>query len=205
MMAIRPDRLLIGGVWWKGFPMYDSTRQRLLEVFKARAVSFGRFTLASGKESTYYVNSKKALFHSETVALLGDVLWEMTEDLDVQAIGGLEVGAIPMATAALLRYHEEGRSLEGFFVRKQVKGHGSQERVEGVLEPGWRVAMVDDVLTTGGSVLQAIEEVERIGARVATVICIVDRLEGARERLTPRYDYRPIFTIRDFGIEPPPS
>jgi orotate phosphoribosyltransferase len=183
--------------------MLDPTRQRLLEVFKSRAVSFGRFTLASGKESTYYVNSKKALFHSETVALLGDVLWEMTQDLDVQAIGGLEIGAIPMATAAALRYHEEGRSLEGFFVRKQAKAHGSQERVEGVLEKGWRVAMVDDVLTTGGSALQAIEEVERVGAKVATVICIVDRLEGARERLAPRYDYRPIFTIRDFGIEPP--
>src|SRR5262249_25444724 len=116
--------------------MLDPTRQRLLEVFKSRAVSFGRFTLASAKESTYYVNSKKALFYSETVALLGDVLWEMTQDLDVQAIGGLEVGAIPMATAAVLRYHEEGRSLEGFFVRKQAKAHGSQERVEGVLEKG---------------------------------------------------------------------
>jgi orotate phosphoribosyltransferase len=183
--------------------MLDPTRQRLLEVFKSRAVSFGRFKLASGKESTYYVNSKKALFYSETVALLGDVLWEMTQDLDVQAIGGLEVGAIPMATAAVLRYHEEGRSLEGFFVRKQAKAHGSQERVEGVLEKGWRVVMVDDVLTTGGSVLQAIEEVERVGAKVATVICIVDRLEGASERLAPRYDYQPIFTIRDFGIDPP--
>ena len=127
----------------------------------------------------------------------------MTKDLNIEAIGGLEVGAIPMATAAAVRYHQEGRPLEGFFVRKQAKAHGSQERVEGVLKPGMRVAVIDDVLTTGGSVLQAIEEVEKVGAEVVLVTCIVDRLEGAREKLTPRYDYRPMFTIRDLGIEPP--
>lgn len=183
--------------------MADSTRERLLNLFRERAVSYGKFTLASGKESTYYINSKKAIFHSETVWLLGDVLWEMTRDLNIEAAGGLEVGAIPMAAALAQRYHQEGRTLEGFFVRKQAKSHGSQERIEGILQPGSRVAMLDDVLTTGGSVMQAITEVEKIGAEVATVICIVDRLEGARDLLAPRYNYLPIFTIRDFGIEPP--
>jgi orotate phosphoribosyltransferase len=180
-----------------------SSRQRLLELFKARAVSFGRFTLASGKESTYYINSKKALFHSEAVALLAEALYDLTHDLDIQAVGGLEVGAIPMATATVLRYHQAGRELEGFFVRKQAKAHGSQERIEGVLPPGARVAIVDDVLTTGGSALQAVQEVERAGGKVVVVVCIVDRLEGAREVFAPKYEYRPIFTIRDFGIEPP--
>ncbi|HMF19355.1 MAG TPA: orotate phosphoribosyltransferase [Gemmataceae bacterium] len=183
--------------------MANVTRNRLLHLFRERAVSFGKFTLASGKESTYYINSKKAIFHSETVWLLGDVLWNMTRDLNVQAAGGLEVGAIPMAAAMAQRYHQEGRALEGFFVRKQAKSHGSQERIEGILRPGCRVAMLDDVLTTGGSVMQAITEVEKIGAEVAAVICIVDRLEGAHELLAPRYNYLPIFTIRDFGIEPP--
>jgi orotate phosphoribosyltransferase len=183
--------------------MNDGPRRRLLELFKARAVSFGSFKLASGKESAYYINSKKALFHSECVALLGEALWDLTRDLDIQAIGGPEVGAIPMATAAVLSYHAHGRTLEGFFIRKQAKGHGSQERVEGVLPPGARVAVVDDVLTTGGSVLQALAEVEKAGATVAGVVCIVDRLEGARELLAPRYTYRPLFTIRDLGIEPP--
>jgi orotate phosphoribosyltransferase len=182
--------------------MPESSRARLLELFKSRAVSFGRFTLASGKESSYYINSKKVLFQSEAVWLLADVLWDLTRDLDIQAAGGLEVGAIPMAAALAQRYHHDGRALEGFFVRKEVKGHGSQERIEGVLRPGSRVAVLDDVLTTGGSVLQAIAEVERAGAQVAAVLCIVDRLEGARELLAPRYTYRPIFTIRDLGIEP---
>jgi orotate phosphoribosyltransferase len=173
-----------------------------LELFKARAVSFGQFTLASGKTSTYYINSKKALFNGEVVALLGGVLWDLTRDLNLQALGGLEVGAIPMAAAAALRYHQEGRSLEGFFVRKQPKGHGTQDRIEGLVKPGFRVAVVDDVFTQGTSVLQAIAEVERVGAEVVAVICIVDRLEGARERLASQYHYLPIFTIRDFGIEP---
>src|SRR5947209_15003044 len=167
--------------------MSSPSRARLLELFKARAVAFGRFTLASGKESSYYINSKKALFHSEAAALLGEALWHTTKDLDIQAIGGLEVGAIPMATAAVVRYHQAGRPLEGFFVRKEAKAHGSRERIEGVLPPGARVAMVDDVLTTGGSVMQAITEVEKAGATVATVICIVDRLEGAHELLAAKY------------------
>jgi orotate phosphoribosyltransferase len=182
--------------------MSIASHQRLLQLFKDRAVQFGKFKLASGRESTYYVNSKKALFHSETVALLGEVLWDLTRDLNIQAIGGLEVGAIPMATAAVLQYHLYGRELEGFFVRKEAKAHGSRELVEGLLPKGARVAVVDDVLTTAGSVVQAITAVEQAGAEVVVVICIVDRLEGARERLTPRYNFLPIFTIRDFGIEP---
>jgi orotate phosphoribosyltransferase len=181
--------------------MSIESRKRLLELYKSRAVSFGKFTLASGKESTYYINSKKVLFNAEAVWLLGDVLWDMTNDLEIQAIGGLEVGAIPMATAASLHYHMHGRALEGFFVRKQAKEHGTQQRVEGVVRPGDRVVVIDDVFTQGVSVQQAIDEVEKLDAKVVAVSCIVDRLEGARERLADRYNYRPIFTIHDLGIE----
>ncbi|MCI0379848.1 MAG: orotate phosphoribosyltransferase [Gemmataceae bacterium] len=179
----------------------SEARSRLLQVFKERAVMFGKFTLASGKVSNYYINSKKAIFYSEAVWLLGEALWEVTKDLDIHAAGGLEVGAIPMAAVLAQRYHQAGRPLEGFFVRKEAKSHGSQERIEGVLKPGMRVAVLDDVLTTGGSVLQAVEEIEKAGAQVAAVVCIVDRLEGARQALK-QYDFRPLFTIRDFGIEP---
>lgn len=179
-------------------------RDRLKELFRQRALQFGDFTLASGRKSTYYVNSKKVLFHAEAISLLGDLIYEATQDLDFQAIGGLEVGAIPMAAAALTSFHRNGRSLEGFFVRKQAKEHGSKERLEGQVKSGDRVVVIDDVLTTGGSVIQAIEVVEAAGAAVARVVCICDRLQGAREVLA-KYDFRPLFTIRDFGIDPTPA
>jgi orotate phosphoribosyltransferase len=178
----------------------DPGLARLLKLYRDRAFSFGDFTLASGQKSTYYINSKKVLFHSEALALLGEQLYRHTCDLPLAALGGLEVGALPMAAAVVLAYHAHGREMEGFFVRKQAKSHGSKERVEGVaLKPGDAVAVIDDVLTTGDSAMQAIQAVEEQGARVARVVCVVDRLQGARERLA-KYDYRPIFTVRDFGI-----
>jgi orotate phosphoribosyltransferase len=180
------------------------TRLRLQELFRERALQFGTFTLASGKTSSYYVNSKKVLFHAEAITLLGELLADATADLAYDAIGGLEVGAIPMAAAALVALHRRGRNIEGFFVRKLAKAHGSQERLEGKLLPGQRVVVIDDVLTTGGSVLQAIEVVEAAGATVARVVCICDRLQGAAAALA-RYDYQPLFTIRDFGIDVPTS
>src|ERR1700756_2473295 len=152
------------------------SRIRLLELFKSRAVFFGQFTLASGKQSPYYINSKKAIFNAEAVWLLGDVLYQMTNKLKIQAIGWPEVGSIPMPCAAAMRYHEQGQNIEAFYVRKQAKSHGTRDMMEGVVRPGDRVAVVDDVLTTGGSVMQAIQEVEHVGAKVAVVLCIVDRL-----------------------------
>lgn len=174
---------------------------RLKELYARRAIAFGDFTLASGKKSTYYINSKKILFHAEAVALTGELLYEATKDLNAEAIGGLEVGAIPMAAAAALSYHQHGRTIEGFFVRKEPKKHGSKEMVEGVVSPGQGVVVVDDVLTTGGSALQAVKEMEKFGCKVLRVVCVVDRLQGAAEALAG-YDFRPLFTIKDFGINP---
>lgn len=178
-----------------------SSRDRLKELFLSRALKFGDFTLASGKKSSYYINSKKVLFHAEAITLLGELLYEATKDLEFQAIGGLEVGAIPMSAAALTAFHRAGRPMEGFFVRKQAKSHGSKELVEGQVNAGDKVVVIDDVLTTGGSVVQAIDAVEAVGATVLRVVCICDRLQGAAEALA-KYDYRPLFTVRDFGVKP---
>ena len=178
-----------------------SPRDRMKELFRERALQFGDFTLASGKKSNYYVNSKKVLFHAEAITLLGELLADATADLAFDAIGGLEVGAIPMAAAALTALHRRGKPVEGFFVRKQVKGHGGKERLEGLVKSGDRAVVIDDVLTTGGSVLQAIEVVEAVGATVVRVVCICDRLQGAADALK-NYDFKPLFTVRDFGIEP---
>jgi orotate phosphoribosyltransferase len=172
---------------------------RLRDLLLSRAFSFGDFTLASGKKSSFYINSKKILFHSEAIALLGQAFLERLHDLDIQAVGGLEVGAIPLTTAIVAEAHRHGLALEGFFVRKAVKEHGSKERIEGVLPAGARVAIVDDVLTTGGSALQAVQEVEKAGATVVAVLCIVDREEGARD-VFANYVYRPLFTLTDLGI-----
>src|SRR5207245_9840294 len=98
-----------------------------------------------------------------------------------------------------LHYQMHGSPLEGFFVRKEAKDHGSRQRIEGFVQPGFRVAVIDDVFTQGTSVLQAIAEVERLGAEVVAVSCIVERLDGERENGTPRYNYVPIFTILDLG------
>lgn len=177
------------------------SRLRLLEVFKERAFSFGEFTLASGKTSNYYVNSKKALFNSEVASLLGDVLYDEVKAMPIEAAGGLEIGAIPMVTTLAQTFHRHGRALEGFFVRKAIKDHGSREPIEGVLKPGSRVVILDDVLTTGASALHAAAEVEIAGGIVVAVLCIVDRLEGAREAIGARHAFRSLFTIRDFGVD----
>ncbi|MDW8243736.1 MAG: orotate phosphoribosyltransferase [Thermogemmata sp.] len=178
--------------------------ERLRELISQRAIQYGDFTLASGRKSWYYINSKQVLFHSEAVALLGECLYHFSADVEFDAIGGMETGAIPMTVAALVAYHQRGQQREGFYVRKQAKEHGSRQRVEGRVGPGQRVVIVDDVLTTGASARQAIEAVEGLGARVVRVIALVDREEGAAETLK-EYEVRPLFTIRQLQVPIAPA
>jgi orotate phosphoribosyltransferase len=175
-------------------------RNRLRDLFATRAILHGDFTLASGKKSTFYINSKLVMFHGESVSVIGQAFHELTKDLDIQGAGGLEVGALPLTAAFAVARYNEKLPLEGFFVRKQAKDHGSKQRVEGVLVPGSRVVIVDDVLTTGGSAQQAVEAVEEAGAKVVGVVCLVDRQAGARELFEPKYVFRSIFTLKDFGL-----
>lgn len=180
--------------------------QRLLPVFRELAFSFGDFTLASGKKSAYYINSKKALLSSRVAPLLGEALYAASHELDFDAAGGLEVGAIPMAAllaAACGNYDDV--PVEGFFVRKEAKDHGSKSLVEGNLRPGMKALILEDVTTTGASALKAIAAVEALGASVVAVLTIVDRREGAAEAFAGKYAFYPLFTIEDFLPPPPPA
>jgi orotate phosphoribosyltransferase len=183
--------------------------QQLLALLTRR--SFRRaepgqsFRLASGEQSDYFIDGKMTAVNSEGAALIGEVLYEHTKDASIDAIGGLQVGAVPLSTAAVISYHKHGRAIEGFWVRDEVKSHGTQKQVEGGLQPGMRVAVIDDVFTKGGSTMKAVEAVRKFGCEVVLVLALVDRLRGARELFERNgiTDCRSVFTIRDFGIEAP--
>jgi orotate phosphoribosyltransferase len=183
--------------------MSESERE-LLQLLKTRSLRFGTFRLASGATSTFYIDGKMSQVFSRSARLIGEVIYERTRDLDIQAIGGLEVGAVPLTTAAVIAYDLHHRSMEGFWVRDEVKKHGTQKLIEGGLQPNTRVAIVDDVVTSGGSSEKAIRAVREHGCTVVTVLTLVDRLSGAAElfRGLGIPEYRPIFTIRDLGVEP---
>jgi orotate phosphoribosyltransferase len=177
---------------------YD--RRRLIELLQRDALKHGAFTLASGRTSNYYVDGRKVTLSAEGAVVIGaGVLERLAEYPQVQAVGGLTMGADPIVGATLALAALSGRDqLRGFLVRKEVKTHGTGSRIEGPLEPGSTVAIVDDVATTGGSSLQAIEAVEAIGCKAALVIAVLDRLEGAADALVDKaIPFHSLLTIRD--------
>jgi orotate phosphoribosyltransferase len=182
--------------------MYD--KQRLMDLFRERALKFGDFTLASGKKAKYYLDGKQVTLHSRGLRQVSLGLLELLRGTEFEAVGGMSIGADPIVAGVLTVAAEQGRDLKGFLVRKESKGHGTQKFVEGPLEPGERVVIVEDVVTTGGSSLLAIDRVQEFGARVVQVAAIVDRMEGGaasfRERGIP---FTSLLTIEDFGITPP--
>jgi orotate phosphoribosyltransferase len=181
-----------------------AAEEQLLQLLKERAFSLdGPFRLASGGTSPYYIDGKMIEVYSRGARLIGEILYQRTKDLPLDAIGGLEVGAVPLTTAAVLTYHLHGRAIEGFWVRDEIKAHGTRKLVEGKLKPGSRVAIVDDVVTKGGSVVKAVQEVKKYKCQVVLVVALVDRLAGAA-RLFAEHgieNYRPVFTIRDLGVK----
>lgn len=178
-----------------------NTRLRLIEMVKDVALSRGHFILASGKESSYYLDGRLVTLSPEGAYLIGKLMFHQLRDLSVDAVGGLTMGADPVATAVAIVSHLEGKPIPAFLVRKAIKGHGKQKLIEGPLPAGARVAIVEDTVTTGESALQAIAAVEDAGCSVVIVLALVDRQEGARELLTQKgYDFAPLMTVAELGL-----
>ena len=166
----------------------DSNRARLAELVNELAVVRGKVTLASGLESNFYVDMRRATLHHEAAPLIGHVMLDLLEENgfsvdEVDAVGGLTMGADPVATAMLHATAARGLDLDAFVVRKAAKDHGMKRQIEGPSVEGKRVVVLEDTSTTGGSPIQAVEALRAAGAQVLAVAVIVDRNTGARERI----------------------
>lgn len=166
----------------------DSNRARLAELVNELAVVRGKVTLASGLESNFYVDMRRATLHHEAAPLIGHVMLDLLEENgfsvdEVDAVGGLTMGADPVATAMLHAAAARGLDLDAFVVRKAAKDHGMKRQIEGPSVEGKRVVVLEDTSTTGGSPIQAVEALRAAGAQVLAVAVIVDRNTGARERI----------------------
>lgn len=179
-----------------------SHQKKLIELVRDKALEFGDFTLASGKKANFYLDCRKVTLDSEGAKTIADAMIEaLTEDWP-DAVGGMAVGAVPIAAAILTRAGELQRPLSGFFVRKQSKAHGKLRTVEGPVQPGQRVVIVEDVVTTGGSSITAIEQCREYGLVVERVLAIVDRLAGGAQRFAEHgCQLTALMTIEDLGIE----
>ena len=181
-------------------------RERLAALVRELAVVHGRVTLASGKEADYYVDLRRVTLHHEAAPLVGHVLLDLLEENgmgpgEVDAVGGLTLGADPVAGALLHAAASRGLDLDAFVVRKEGKAHGMQRRIEGPDVYGRRVVAVEDTSTTGGSVLTAVEALQEAGAEVVGVAVIVDRGTGAREVVEAAgLPYLAVFSLADLGL-----
>ena len=176
-----------------------SARDELLEQIKAKAVVHGRVTLTSGREADYYVDLRRITLDADAAPLVGEVMLDTTADLDFVAVGGLTLGADPVAAAMLHAAAARGRRLDAFVVRKEGKAHGLQRRIEGPDVAGRRVLAVEDTSTTGGSVLTAVEALREAGAEVVGVAVIVER--GAAAAIAEAgLPYRTAYTAADLGL-----
>jgi orotate phosphoribosyltransferase len=160
-------------------------RERLLELIRERSLKVGDFTLASGAKSRYYVDCRRTTMHAEGQVLVGQLCWELLKasGLDADVVGGLTMGADPVSYAIAYSSWLTGEPVHAFSVRKAVKEHGTGRRIEGCFEPGQRVMVVEDVITTGGSALEACAAVKSEGGTVLGVLALLDRESGGRERI----------------------
>jgi len=176
----------------------NENKRRLAELVTELAVVHGKVTLSSGREADYYVDLRRATLHHEASRLIGTLMRELTADLDYVSVGGLTLGADPVATAVM---HAPGRDIDAFVVRKEAKKHGMQRRIEGPSIAGQRVLVVEDTTTTGNSPLTAVEACRAEGAEVAAVATVVDRATGAAEVLREAgLEYRYLLGLEDLGL-----
>jgi orotate phosphoribosyltransferase len=179
--------------------MYD--RQALLDLIKQQALKFGDFTLASGKRASFYLDCRQVTLDAQGAKLIGAGMLELMADNMPDLVGGMAIGADPITAAILTLAGINNIPLRGVMVRKEPKGHGLGKHVEGPFREGERLVIVEDVVTTGGSSLKAIEHCEAVGLKVDRVLAIIDRMEGGREAFAERgYELTTLFTIKDFGI-----
>ena len=176
-----------------------SAHNELLEQIKKKAVVHGKVILSSGKEADYYVDLRRITLDHEAAPLVGEVMLDLTKGLDFDAVGGLTLGADPVATAMMHVAASKGRKLDSFVVRKEGKAHGLQRRIEGPDVAGKRVLAVEDTSTTGGSVLTAVEALKEAGAIVVGVAVIVER--GAEKAIKDAgYKYFAAYSLADLGL-----
>jgi orotate phosphoribosyltransferase len=179
-------------------PVDPELRERLAGLVRDLAVVRGRVVLASGREADYYVDARVPTLHHEAAPLIGVLLRQLTADWSFDAVGGLTLGADPVALAMV---HAPGRALDAFVVRKTAKDHGMSRRIEGPPVAGRRVLAVEDTSTTGGSVLQAVDALVEAGATVAGVATVIDRNTGAAQAIQARgLPYRTLLGLADLGL-----
>lgn len=175
-------------------------RVRLLEILKDKSLMFGDFTLSSGLRSKYYIDGKKTTLDPEGLYLTVEIILDIIKDDNATAIGGPTIGADSIVGAVTSLSFLKNTPIKGFLVRKAPKGHGTGNKIEGAPEKGSSVVIVEDVVTTGGSIAMAIEAVEESGCSVVRIVSILDREQGARERFEQTgYVYTPLFSLTDLG------
>lgn len=178
----------------------ERTKRILKLAHETGALLRGEFILSSGKKSDHYFEGKRLTLYPEGAYLIGKEIFERLEGTGIDAVGGLVMGAFPIITAVAIASFQEGKPIPTFIVREQPKAHGTRRKIEGHFQKGTRVAIVDDVITTGDSVLKAIKAVEEEGSKVEKVIVIVDRNEGGSELLKKQgYDFEAIINLPPSG------
>lgn len=179
--------------------------RELVDLIASRAVRRGRFQLASGREASFYIDAKQVVLDAHGAMLVGRAILARLHDAGPlpHAVGGMSIGADPITAAVVTMAGVAGQALKGFMVRKEPKGHGLQRFIEGPVEPGQRVVIVEDVVTTGGSSLLAIDRAVEFGLVVERLVTVIDRLAGGREALAARgIPLESLVTIRELGIDP---